>query len=233
MPPLSMLLHRDPVQSLQRSLMRNQILYAYPNISFFLCTVSSATQISPVKKAPREPEGPLPAKVAAALEVYRQAVAHEQRSQLNEALRLYRQAFRMDDNVDKVYQRLEALAYHRDTHSRGKAGHTHRKTSSGATVEGILHGIERMDVGGASTKVKLPPAAHHDIVTGTLAHLIAGWPSNVTFEREDEKQPVHLQALPEELLIHILQYLGTTALERFATVSRKARILTLDVSIWR
>ena len=45
--------------------------------------------------------------LASALETYRSAVQAEQARDLDEALLLYRQAFRLDSNVDKAYHKEE------------------------------------------------------------------------------------------------------------------------------
>src|SRR6267154_5766860 len=45
-----------------------------------------------------------------ALEVYSRAVKHEQAGELDDALRLYRQAFRADSNVDRLYHLREQKA---------------------------------------------------------------------------------------------------------------------------
>jgi hypothetical protein len=66
-----------------------------------------------------------------------------------------------------------------------------------------------------------------------LASILASFPIPLSFEPEDEGAPSVLQQLPDELLVHILSYLGASAIERFALVSRKARMITLDATIWR
>ncbi|KZT09989.1 uncharacterized protein LAESUDRAFT_711829 [Laetiporus sulphureus 93-53] len=66
-----------------------------------------------------------------------------------------------------------------------------------------------------------------------LASILASWPQDLAFEPEDEKQATPLQRLPNELLVHILRCLNITTLERFALVNRKARVVSLDISIWR
>lgn len=176
---------------------------------------------------------PLPPKLSKALEVYEQAVLHEQRSELDEALRLYRQAFRMDENVAKVYERLD---YHARVRTEGlpkpapppqSSGHVlgHSKQKSDSELTAAVQAFEKLDLGKTS--------ASFGVATGILAHLVAEWPSNLTFDPEEETEPVHVRVLPDELLVHILQFLDVAALERFATVNRKARILTLDSAIWR
>ena len=80
----------------------------------------------------------------------------------------------------------------------------------------------------------LQPAVQvQGVVTGTLASVIAEFPHDVSFQPEDETQGVPLNMLPDEILVHILLMVDVTTLERFATVSRKTRLLTLDSGIWR
>jgi len=71
------------------------------------------------------------------------------------------------------------------------------------------------------------------VATGTLASLLASWPRDLAFEPENETAPTPLQRLPDELLVLVLRGLDTATLERFATVNRKARMVTLDSEIWR
>lgn len=46
-------------------------------------------------------------------------------------------------------------------------------------------------------------------------------------------EPIHITRIPDELLVYIFRYLDHGTIERFASVSRKARALTLDSTIWR
>lgn len=66
-----------------------------------------------------------------------------------------------------------------------------------------------------------------------LVKLIRTFPTDVTFEPENEGEPVLLDILPEEILVLIISNLDPTSVERFVTVSRKARLVCLDVGIWR
>ncbi len=187
------------------------------------------------------PEVPLPPQLIKALDIYRRAISCEQRSELETALQLYRQAFRLHEDVDKVYERLEFSQHNARVHLSTGAADVVASISGPTTasppqghfndvgVENVIRTIEQMTV--STIDSKLP--AIHGSVTGLLAKLIATWPSNLSFDPEDEKEPVHLQMLPEEVFVHILQQLDVTSLERFAAVNRKARILTLDTSIWR
>jgi len=83
--------------------------------------------------------------------------------------------------------------------------------------------------------MKPPSSPHHTErqVSGLLASILANFPMPLSFGPEDERALSPLQRLPDELLVHILSCLGAAAIERFALVSRKARMITLDATIWR
>lgn len=157
--------------------------------------------------------------LARAVEVYRQAVFHEQQSQLDEALRLYRQAFRLDPNVDRAYFKEHELS------AASSSGH--KETSSTVKIDGVIRGAQKLNV-------------HEDgkdksyVTSEFLAQVIKTFPEHLIFASEDEKEgrpPINL--IPDELMLKILQTLDHTTVERFATVSRKARVLSLDSAIWR
>ena len=167
-----------------------------------------------------------------ALEVYGKAVKHEQAGELDDALRLYRQAFRTDSNVDKSYhlkeQRARALeaisvtATSVEENAENMAAVSITNARSNFVVPAVVH-------------MKYPSSPHHTErqVSGSIASILADFPISLSFEPEDERVISPLQRLPDELLVHILTYLGAAAIERFALVSRKARIITLDATIWR
>ncbi|KAJ7623170.1 hypothetical protein FB45DRAFT_924783 [Roridomyces roridus] len=154
----------------------------------------------------------IPPSVQRALAVYTRAVQHEQGGELDEALALYRQAFRMEPNIDRAYQTQEMLA---------------SITSAEDAVDQLSTTLQR------AVTIKSGASDAAPVVTGTLAQLLEGFPEYLVFEPEDEEQPIHLNILPEELLIIIIRKLDHTTIERFAAVSRKARLLTLDPGIWR
>ncbi|KAJ7504312.1 hypothetical protein B0H11DRAFT_511098 [Mycena galericulata] len=165
----------------------------------------------------------IPSAIRQALAVYTRAVQHEQSGELDEALALYRQAFRMEPNVDRAYHTQEMLAS--------------ISAAQTQTVSGDI-GKESADVDQLSTTLQHAVTIksgeeHRGIVTGTIASLVESFPRELVFEPEDEEQPIHLNILPEELIIIIIRKLDHTSIERFAAVSRKARVLTLDPGIWR
>jgi F-box protein 9 len=166
-----------------------------------------------------------------ALGVYTRAVKHEQADELDEALRLYRQAFRMDSNVDKVYHLREERAA-RALETTSPTATLPGQHKGKGTVISVLSGSDAVAPRVVQTK---PPSAHHldRQISDLLAGIVAGFPRPLSFEPEDERAWSPLQRLPDELLVHVLSYLGVAAIERFARVSRKARTITLDATIWR
>lgn len=109
-------------------------------------------------------------------------------------------------------------------------GHAHRHTKSTyvtdiAAVDALTH-----EVAALSLKTK-GPGGH--VATGTLANLLGGFPQDLKFEPEDEPEGVPIDTLPDEILVLILRCLHPTVIECFATVSRKARVVSLDSIIWR
>ncbi|KAJ7116071.1 hypothetical protein C8R44DRAFT_675645 [Mycena epipterygia] len=166
----------------------------------------------------------VPPAVRHALSIYQRAVQHEQSGQLDEALQLYRQAFRMEPNVDRAYQTQEMLDSITAAQTRGVSS-----AKPGENLAGVDELATTLQRAVAITSGE----GHGVIVTTTLASLIGGFPQDLVFEPEDEEQPIHLNILPEELLVLIIRKLDHTSIERFAAVSRRARVLSLDPDIWR
>ena len=170
-----------------------------------------------------------------AVDVYRRAVQHEQRSELDDALRLYRTAFRMDPNVDRAYHLIEDELYRAAAAAHPRRPHHQKAPSTGKAdaVDGVAHEMQALDISRGHVPVPVAHARGEGFVSGTLASLVAAWPVELAFEPEDEKEGVPLEMLPDELLVIVLRLVDHTALERFARVNRKARVITLDASIWR
>jgi F-box protein 9 len=84
---------------------------------------------------------------------------------------------------------------------------------------------------GTTSSVKSKPDAV--CVPGSLAALLERFPDDLAFEQDNKEEPAPLRSLPDELLVLILCKLDPTTIERFAAVSRKARVLSLDSAIWR
>jgi F-box protein 9 len=155
---------------------------------------------------------------SAALEVFTLAVTEERNGNQSEANRLYLSAFRLDPNVD--------MAYH---------GDDYRPPWSPFISSSSL-----------SLTVATPPSPEgnkgsgpsQDISTiSTLASLFESWSHPLLFTPEDEAIGVSINKLPDELIVSILskfaENMDVTSIERFAVVSRRARVLSLDRSVWR
>ncbi|KAG6335838.1 hypothetical protein ID866_3252 [Astraeus odoratus] len=159
--------------------------------------------------------------LARAVQIYRNAVRHEQDGQLDEALREYQQAFRLEPNVDRAYFWEERRQQQLTSSVVGAVGH--RKTTS----------VGKGEADAAQDVPILKTTAEGYQASGVLAKVIAHFPGNLTFEPETECKGITLKLIPDELLLQILRNLDATAVERFAMVCRKARVLSLDSSIWR
>ncbi|KAJ7759232.1 hypothetical protein B0H16DRAFT_632859 [Mycena metata] len=163
----------------------------------------------------------IPSNVRHALTIYKRAVELEQEGELDGALRLYRQAFRMEPRIDRAYATQEMLASIGEAQTKAQA-----ESIPGETADQRAKALQRA-IGGKSGEDA------GVVASGTLATLVEGFPPELVFDREDEEQPIYLNTLPEELLIMVMKRLHHTSIERFALVSRKARVLTLDPGIWR
>ena len=195
---------------------------ALPETEVRLSATSSVPSASHQALHTSHAQNPFSGNITRAVEIYRSAVQHEQESDLDEALRLYRHAFRLNPDVDRAYfkeeQRLQQLG--RPTVSMG-----HKKTASASRGEGA-EGNDGRTTRHAEGKESV-------YMNGILSKILESFPEVLAFEPEDDQEGVPINMIPEELLLSILRNLDTITLERFATVSRKARVLSLDPSIWR
>ncbi|KAG6919524.1 hypothetical protein DXG01_005114 [Tephrocybe rancida] len=165
----------------------------------------------------------LPGALGVALNIYRKAVQSEQSGETENALLLYRQAFRMDAHVDRVFHREEALA----AIAAAQKDPLHKPASS------ILdNAMDQLTVK-VQASLTVKPRGGARVTTQALSTLLASFPADLAFEPEIEEEPVHLQTVPDELLVMFLRKLDTTSIERFASVSRKARVIALDSAVWR
>ena len=159
-----------------------------------------------------------------ALDIYRRAIIHEQAGNLDEALKLYRTSFRLEPNVDKAY-RKEELRLQLASQPVEDADLVARMRKLDTTVDENTRTATAFD---DLSKTLVKPTS-----TSSLAKVIAQFPSDVEFSPEDERKAVLLQQLPDEVLVSILTLLDPRSVERFAQIGRKARLLSLDSSIWR
>lgn len=160
-----------------------------------------------------------------AVGIYRSAVRHEQDGLLDEALKLYSQAFRLEPNVDRAYFWEERRSQQSATPAPlvGDLGSLLNATCTG---KGNVSAVPNTTIISTETQEKY-------CASGVLAKVVANYPADLVFAPEDERKGAALNVIPNELLLHILRSLDTTTIERFAAVCRKARVLSLDSSIWR
>lgn len=166
---------------------------------------------------------PLSSTLVSAVETYRLATQYEQAGELDEALRLYRNAFRLDANVDKAYRReelrLEAAARHTES------DHVKERRKQ------VPAAAEKVTPTKARSKPRQLAGKHsHSVI---LTQLLLSFPDDLDFVPTDEAGGSPLQRVPDEIIILILKILDPHSIERFALLSRKARVLSLDTSIWR
>ncbi|KDQ19550.1 hypothetical protein BOTBODRAFT_28125 [Botryobasidium botryosum FD-172 SS1] len=178
----------------------------------------------PVLSASQEPT-PLAHNLQSAVAVYGRAVEAEQRGRLDEALDLYRKSFRMDSNVDKAYHRALMLEITAGTQSLTMGASSSSKERESNRFSSPRH--TRND----SVPVKIPHL--------TIAALLASFSSTDVFEyaAEDEKLGVPFARLPDEIVVLVLRQFAqardVASLERFGTINKKARLVSLDQSLWR
>lgn len=162
-----------------------------------------------------------------AVKLYTQAVAAESLQRLDDALRLYRQAFRLDPDVDQLYAIQE------------QGNDAKVPKSEAPWVEGVGSSSKHAPETNAVSVPQITKSAG----VSTLPAIIAGFPPALAFKcaedevQGDEEPPtdtvVPLAMLPDELLLVILKCLDHTSLERFASTCRKARVITCESSIWQ
>jgi F-box protein 9 len=178
-----------------------------------------------------EPKSPQPAESSHdsptppnAVELYRKATQAEEQGMLDEALALYRRAFRREPNVDRLFQR-EETARVKPTSSSTARDNLPPAPSITTEVDAITKQLQE-------SNLQLSPGR-----TLELQAVLSAFPDELMFIAQDEQTTSPLQVLPLEVIVDILMKLAyrgdTNAIERFATVCRKARAITLDPHIWR
>ncbi|KAI6041304.1 hypothetical protein EDC04DRAFT_2867306 [Pisolithus marmoratus] len=160
-----------------------------------------------------------------AVEIYRSAVQHEQEGLLDEALKLYSQAFRLEPNVDRAY-------FWEEQRSQQSATPAPLVGDLGSLPNTTFRGKEKVNAVPDTTTFRTE-TKDKCYASGTLAKLIANFPTELALDPEDKDEGVALNMIPDELLLHILRSLDITTIERFATICRKARVLSLDSAIWK
>lgn len=224
-----------------------------------------------------------------AVDLYSRAVQFEQQGQLNEALHMYRRAYKLDTSVEKAYNRSVVRAerleqekenelevvdpseiirfnphgkdeegvytfkdynqFHDDYVPRAQAKsktdlEPNGKTDSNANRKAkpksktkICQPEEQMDPLSRIIRSFKPPGHDSSNPSESEGQVQAG-DSDVQhygfgFEADEEKYPVYISELPDEVLMHVLLFMDVQTIERFAKVNKKMRILTANSEKWR
>lgn len=194
---------------------------------------------------------PLPAGVdptneppQSALAVYQQAIDAEHASQLNEAIRLYQRAFRLNDQVDKDYAHFVAQstdqAYETPPLDDGQGS-----TDEGQKDEDdlVFRFQRQYHLGPDYSPTPTPHASstnlHSSLIYGGAAvrSSIINSSDPVVFDQADETEPCFLQGVPDEVLVVVLAKLGeggdVCGIGRFAQTCKKAFLLSLEQGVWK
>ena len=140
----------------------------------------------------------------------------EARGSLDEALRLYRRAFRLDSNVDQAFE-LE------------------KRVDKGRVMSDPLAQIPPTNT--SLAVISHVPHGDSNLWDAVGTKIASSTSEGIAFAPLEENTSVPMQSLPTELIICILRFFSWdcdyTTLERFAAVCRKARLITMDNSLWR
>lgn len=180
-----------------------------------------------------------------AVEAYAKAVEHENTGQLNEALHLYRKAFKLDDRVERAYN----SAIVKEEERNQAVEEDTQVVDPGLPVTSTPPPIEPYVF---RTHTQLAPDYHSPArrparTSGDDDDLHAEWNDPLTriinkfeedlftvdFAPEEEKWPVLLSRLPDEILENIVFFLDVQSVERFALTCKKARLLTRVAPVWK
>ncbi|KAG8935983.1 hypothetical protein FRC02_005179 [Tulasnella sp. 418] len=125
-----------------------------------------------------------------------------------------------------------------DHRGKGKApasGSTSKDASSRTEVIGELPSTVNPEVDSISASLSRVSIQHRAAPLSEIVSQFQDVP--LTFAPEDERTPVWLSILPDELVAAVLVQLAkmkdVRSVERFALVCRKARMVSLDVGIWK
>lgn len=180
-----------------------------------------------------------------AVEAYAKAVEHENTGQLNEALHLYRKAFKLDDRVEKAYN----SAIVKEEERSQAVAEDIQVVDPGLPVTATPPPIEPYVF---RTHTQLAPDYHSPArrlarTSGDGDDIHADWNDPLTriinkfeedlftidFEPEEEKWPVLLSRLPDEVVENVVFFLDVQSVERFALTCKKARLLTRVAPVWK
>ena len=194
--------------------------------------------------------GPPPAETA--LSIYARAVEHESAGQLGEAVKLYSRAFRLEDQIDHIYNRLKRR--------QDQAHPPPAPPPSAAPPTSVVSAAGPSSASSAPPSVdpipSIPDGEHAPYVfkaeyqrgpefdtvavpsydpTAELEESFAHLGTH--FIEEEEGKGVILNTLPNEVLVDVLRKLGQAgdwaSIARFGSVCKKAFLLSKDQGLWK
>nr|XP_019011236.1 uncharacterized protein I206_04548 [Kwoniella pini CBS 10737]OCF50017.1 hypothetical protein I206_04548 [Kwoniella pini CBS 10737] len=190
-----------------------------------------------------------------AISIYTKAVESEQSGKLNEALLLYRKAFKLDDDVDRSYARSIKAKAEAETHRQEQQKHLaveDRDDFSPSSIDIISPTPPQAEPYSFARHIQIDPDYEkaHPIQSSSssskskntvspLSPLTKLFDSldtpvqNLVFIPEEEELPCPILKLPNELFEPILNRLDVTSIERFGSSCWKARWLTHISHTWR
>ncbi|WVR06828.1 hypothetical protein IAU60_003864 [Kwoniella sp. DSM 27419] len=184
-----------------------------------------------------------------AVQLYAKAVECEQAGKLNDALMLYRKAFKLDDDVDRLYARSSRATATPTTISTQKAAVSSEPIqpptptsadiiSSAAPTDEPYSFARHIQMQPDYVKHAPPdlPASTPTTGVSPLTLMLRGLPvppQELRFMPAEETLPTPIAKLPAELLDPILSHLDVTSIERFGSTCWRARYLTHVSLAWR
>lgn len=189
--------------------------------------------------------GPATGSTKKAVEAYAKAVEHENSGQLNEALHLYRKAFKLDDRVEKAYntavvkEEERSLAVVEDSQV---VDPTLPVTAAPPPLEPYVFRTHTQLAPDYHSPARTPVRTYadgegvHTEWNDPLTRIINNFEEDlytIDFVPEEEKWPVLLATLPDEVIENVIFFLDVQSLERFALTCKKARLLTRTAPVWR
>ncbi|KAI6369959.1 hypothetical protein MCOR25_004306 [Pyricularia grisea] len=189
-------------------------------------TLSSAPAPTSLPTAIVKPE-----KTRSAVELYEDAVEQETRGNLGESLKLYRTAFRLDPKVEQQYKSKHFAAAWAPQKKSSSAG-----SGSSAAGEKQQHPDHPATTTSSSTSttVATKPQSINDLINSFVGLAIE--PAGPPMEGMPPP-PCPIAALPDEVLLHIIQDVAVDDVGDFVRLSqvckRLAFLVATEGRIWR
>ncbi|CED82771.1 F-box protein FBX9 [Phaffia rhodozyma] len=187
-----------------------------------------------------------PSSEASALDVYALAIDAERSGQLGPAVKLYQRAFRMNDQIDKLYQRTQReLALQHENYPTASSDPLDPPPIVEPTGDNRSNHEAQDPVGSLvfdfKTHFQLGPdyvPAEQAVSSSSASPVYASIADeHPTFVQAEETEPYAWGVLPEEIVIYILTIMMESGdwktVSAFERVCRKAFLLGREQSVWK